>query len=126
MAVKTLASGKLFIPQLISAPRGLLSGGTTQFINTPNMLQYIPTIVFTEDMDKVQLKIRQETRPKRYSKKFLNLFGMRDLICNNKPDVGAVLICNYIDELGHEAKQEKSLTLLMCASMYSRVWEGRI
>lgn len=57
------------------ASRGLLSGGTTQFISTPNILQYILTIVSTEDMNKVQLKIRQETRPKRYLKKFLNLLA---------------------------------------------------
>lgn len=42
------------------ASRWLLSGGITQFISTPNILQYTLTIVSTENMTKAQMKIRQE------------------------------------------------------------------
>lgn len=50
--------------QCFPAPRGLLSGGITQFISTPNILQYIITIMSTENMAKAQMKIRQATRAK--------------------------------------------------------------
>ena len=91
------------IPQCFPAPRGLLSGATTQFISIPNMLQYILTIVSIEDMAKAQLKIRQAVRAKQCLKKLLDFFGIRDLVSNNKTDAGAVLIRNYIDELGPNA-----------------------
>ena len=68
------------------APRRLLSGGITQFISTPNILQYTLTIVSTENMAKAQMKIRQAIRAKQRLKKFLNLFGMRDLINNDKTE----------------------------------------
>ena len=103
-------------PQCFPAPRGLLSSGITQFISTPNILQSILNSVSTDQRDKARLKIiargRQKSRAKRYLKKFLNLFGMSDLISNSSnsmADVGALIIRNYVDELGPSANAgEKS------------------